>query len=230
MVARKVFVVILFLCYMVFRLSAQFANVAPSEWSFGIGPSAAIDLPFDEGATFGLHSHLAYLANDRAAWTFRSTYLWSNEEVVSSYGTKFKPYYQWQVALGFQYAMLGNLREARSGRFALSLAGQMGFSYGFQEIVYKNNFTNPDLTVEESVKGNYHAVFIASGLVFNYTFNKSGIYLEVLPQLDLWSKTVDDYRKYDPVSQRYRSYSDSYTEVSSEFTGLHLNLGYRFRW
>lgn len=210
-------------------MQAQSIDNKQKGWSAGIGPASAIGLIFEDGFTFGMHARLAYSIADRSSWTFRSAYLWSNDHLLLR-TADFKPYYHWQVAPGFQYALLKGTDGHGHSHFSLSLAFQLGYSFGFQEVVFKNGHTPPNSLVEESVRGNHHALFISSGLVCNYSFHRSSIFFEVLPQLNAWNKVVDDYTKYDPATQEYKSFSDAYSENSLTLAGLHINLGYSFHW
>lgn len=213
----------------------SYSQVQDKAWEMGMGPGLAFSLPYEDGATFGLHWNLSRELNSQLKWSVRSSYHWTEKQkttLISSGRRKidFKPFFQWQAGLGLEFVLLGNGAGEKSSPWNIGIMGQLGFSYGSQVIEIKETSIDSTGFIEESIKSKHKAFFISSGLTFSYALKKSSIYIEVLPQLDFWSRTADNNRKYDPNAMSYIDIDHSSTETGLEFSGLYMNLGYRFRW
>lgn len=208
---------------------AQSLESGEKKLSFGLGTGIGIEMLQDSRMALGVHTSLKYLVSSKFSCVLRSHYfshLKANTQMDEPTTRKFHPLTQWQVALGCETALIGILVPNTSRPWGLSWGVHAGYSLSHdkvESIDYSPMHPQYDYQVYFN---KVHALVVSTGFTLYRKLKPGTIYLEALPQFNLHSKT--NVNITDNTNSETRT--DSYSDGEVEFSGVMVNVGYRWTW
>ncbi len=211
-------------------ICAQATEKLENKLSLGFGIGTGIEMENDSRLAFGVSGNLKYSLNPKTAWIFRSHYfrhISTDKIIEESITRQFQPVMQWQVALGWETALIGTLKPTMSKRWGLGWGVHAGYGqvrYTVEHIDYFPGHKHYNYTSYRSIQ---HALVLSSGLTLYRSIGQGALFLETHPQLNIAGKT--HVKVADGISNP-DVWTESYSSEGMEFSGVMINLGYRITW
>lgn len=211
-------------------IRAQSSGQREHKFGLGLGVGIAIEMEQVSRLAYGLSASLKYSINEKSSWIFRSHFfrhLNKNTLLNEPTTRTFYPVSQWQMALGWETAIMGTLRPTTSHSWGLSWSLHSGYSQSRHNIEQFDYFPGHQNYHKVTYQHTAHALVVSSGLTLYHYLESGTLYLEALPQLNLTSKTN---LRITNTNANPETKTESYSAEEVEFSGVMINVGYRWTW